>query len=101
MELKQNDLERLTDHLQRGLITVEQANVEMVRIKRVRLVIGSMPAAVRKSLGEAVKRGELGHMAKDKNKPEAYFHPSFEYIARQERRDHERNALNALAGVLA
>jgi len=101
MELKQNDRERLQDMTQRGEMTADQANVAKVRMRRVQLVTGRIPSQVRKALNEAVKRGELGHVKKDGHKPEAYFNPTFEYLAKQERREHERGVLSAVAGVMA
>lgn len=85
----QNDIERIEDKLQRGLITVAQANVEMVRVERVRLITNKLPREVRKALNEAVKKGALGHLKKDGYKPEAYFHPTFDYLARHKRNQHE------------
>jgi hypothetical protein len=101
MELKQNDREHLQDMVQREEMTADQANVEKVRLRRVQLVIGRIPAHVRKALNDAVKRGYLGHATKDGRKPEAYYHPTFEHLAKQERRDHERKVMAALGGVMA
>ncbi|MGZ8220035.1 MAG: hypothetical protein ACXWT0_00155 [Methylobacter sp.] len=101
MQLKQNDLEHLQDMMQRGEMTADQANVEKVRMMRVQLVTGRLPAQVRKSLNAAVKSGELCHAKKDGKKPEAYYHPTFEHIAKQERKAHELSILNALSGVMA
>lgn len=101
MGLKQNDREHLIDMVERGEMTADQANVKKVLMQRVLLVTTQIPADVRKALNAAVKRGELGHMKKDGQKPEAYYHPTFDYIAKAERRDHERNTLQALAGVVA
>lgn len=101
MQIKQNDLEHIQDMLQRGEITADQANVKKVLMQRVQLVTTKIPSQVRKALNEAVKRGELSHIKKDGHKPEAYFHPTFEYLAKKERNDHERNVLSALAGVVA
>ncbi len=101
MNLKQNDREHLVDMVQRGEMTADQANVEKVKMMRVQLVIGRLPAQVRKALNEAVKRGELGHVKKEGRKPEAYYHPTFEYIATQERNAYERETLKALAAVMA
>lgn len=99
MKLNHNDLEHIKDMLNLGKITVDQANVEKVKCMRVQLVISRLPANVRKALNEAVKRGELGHMKKDGNKPEAYYHPTFEYLAKSERNEHERNVFNAILNV--
>lgn len=101
MELKQNDRERLIDLVQRDEMTADQANVAKVRMMRVQLVTSRIPTQVRKALNEAVKRGELGHMKKDGHKPEAYYHPTFDYLAKQERSEHERGIFKALAGVMA
>lgn len=73
MKLQQNDLERLKDAMGKGEMTADQANVEMVRMKRVELVTSPIPANVRRALNAAVKRGELGHVKKDGDKPEAYY----------------------------
>lgn len=99
MKFTQNQLEHLQDLLQRGEITADQANVEKVKMARVQLVTGKVPMQVRKALNAAVKIGELGHFKKDGRKPEAYFHPSFEYLAKEARGNHERETLNALLRV--
>lgn len=100
MKLSQNDLEYLKDLMDRGQLTADQANVEMVRAARVRLVQSRVPADVRKSLNAAVKAGELCHKKKDGRKPEAYYHPNFEHLANAERHRVERETIEALAGVL-
>ena len=78
---KQNRKERVLDKLDQGLITVDDANVRMVRDDRYRLIQGRVPASVRKALNNAVKQGILGHLKKDGLMPEAYFHPTFKYLA--------------------
>jgi hypothetical protein len=93
--LSQNHVEHLTDMVQRGVMTADQANVEKVRMARVLLVTTKLPAQVRKALNAAVKGGELGHIKKDGHKPEAYFHPTFDYLVNGERNQHERNILKA------
>lgn len=99
MRLSQNDMERLSDQVHRGLMTAEQANIEKVRTQRVLLATGRIPADVRRALNAAVKRGELGHMKKDGDKPEAYYHPTFEYMAKAARAEHERSVVRALLAV--
>jgi len=94
----QNDIERITDKLQRGLITSGEANVEMVLVERFRIVKVKMPRAVRKALNEAVKIGTLGHLKKEGLKPEVYFHPTFDHLAKNARNEDERNARSAIAG---
>ena len=54
----QNDIEHLKDLMQRDQLTAAQANVELVRIKRFRLITSKMPQDVRKALNEAVRNGE-------------------------------------------
>ena len=101
MQLQQNDLEHIKDLLHRGEINADRANVMMVLAQRVKLVTRSMPANVRKALNEAVKAGELRRVKKDGHKPEAYFHPTFEYIVAGERNAHERAILEASRSVMA
>lgn len=100
MKVTQNQVEHLIDMTQRGEMTADQANVEKVKMARVQLVTTKIPAQVRKALNAAVKRGELGHIKKDGHKPEAYFHPTFEYLVAGDRNAHERNILNAKKGIL-
>lgn len=101
MKLQQNDLEYLKDQMQKGLMTASQANVEKVRMKRVELVTSRIPADVRKALNEAVKAGQLCHMKKDGNKPEAYYHPTFDYLAKAERNKHAENIFRAVISICA
>lgn len=83
--LNQNDLEWLKDQIEIGKMSAAQANVEMVKMARVRTVTAPIPRDVRKALNDAVKRGEIGHMKKDGLKPEVYYHPTFDFMARTER----------------
>lgn len=98
-KLNQNDFEYIKDQMDIGNLSADQANVEMVKAARVRVINGSMPASVRKALNAAVKSGELGHKAKSNNKPEVYYHLSFEHLANAERSRIERETLNALMSV--
>lgn len=91
---RQNDVEHLQDLMQRGELTADQANVQMVRNERVRVVVNGLPANVRKALNAAVRAGELGRMKKDGHKPECYFHPTFEYLAKAERARREREVIS-------
>jgi len=97
--INQNDLEYLQDIMERGNITADQANVEMVRMARVRVINGSMPASVRKALNTAVKNGELMHKSKSGKKPEVYYHPNFEHLANEERNRIEKNTIDALLKI--
>ncbi|WDG45693.1 hypothetical protein [Pseudomonas chlororaphis] len=88
---RQNDVEHLQDLMQRGEMTADQANVQMVRNERFRLVINGLPARVRSALNAAVKSGELECLKKDGHKPECYYHPTFKHlaIAARNRREQE------------
>lgn len=85
MKLSQNDLERIQDRLQQGIISLDEANIEIVKCQRVRLITGKLPANIRKALNKAVKDGVLGHMKKDNYKPECYYFKPFEFMANEER----------------
>lgn len=97
---RQNDIETIKDRLHLGEITADQANVEMVRSDRFRMVINSLPASVRKALNAAVKTGELGHMKKEGHKPECYYHPTFKYLAVEARNKREREIAGASRSVM-
>jgi len=97
--LNQNDLEYLQDLMTRGNMTADQANVEMVKMARVRVINTTVPANVRKALNAAVKAGELKRKAKSKLKPEVYYHPNFEHLANEERGKIERETIDALLSV--
>lgn len=92
-------VERIRERLRMGEVTSAQANVEMVLAERVRVVKGRVPSDVRRALNEAVSAGVLGHFKKDGFKPEIYFHPTFEYLAKGERAAVERAAKEAVAKV--
>jgi hypothetical protein len=96
----QNIRERLLDRMDHGELTADDANVALVRAERFRIVY-RLPANVRRALNAAVKRGELGHLPKDGLRPEAYFHPTFAYLAKVERDRIEQHAIAALRGVVA
>jgi hypothetical protein len=97
--INQNDLEYIKDLMTRGNMTADQANVEMVKMARVRVIINSVPASVRKALNDAVKSGELMHKCKSGKKPEVYYHPSFEHLANAERNRTEEETIEALLKV--
>jgi hypothetical protein len=77
---QQNDIEMVKDQLQRGLITTAEANIQMVRDERYRLIT-HLSNEIRKYLNDGVKAGMLGHLRKDGLKPEAYYHPNFKHLA--------------------
>lgn len=95
---KQNDLQTIQDMVQQGMLSVDDANVLMIRNERFRLV-HKLPASVRKALNAAVKSGVLGHLKKDGVKPEAYFHPTFKYLAEEARERQLNAAVRALQSI--
>jgi cell wall assembly regulator SMI1 len=99
MANEQNNFEHIQDQLQRGLITVDQANVMKVQFNRVAVVTSKLPASVRKALNNAVKSGELAHMKKDGIKPEVYYHPNFKYLAIDARNKAVADVVKALKAV--
>ena len=96
---KQNDIERLKDQLQRGLITADQANVQIVKNERFRLIVTGLDRSTRNALNAAVKNGELEHMKKDGVKPEAYYHPNFKYLAIAARNREFNKSVKALKAM--
>lgn len=98
--ISQNDMEYLQDMVERGEMTVDEANVEKVLTQRV-LVVKSLPKSVRAAINAAVRDGKLRHKNKKGRKPEVYYHPNFEYLANAERNRAEREMIAALLGVIA
>jgi len=81
----QNALDYAKDQIQQGKISHLQANVLIVQMMGVRVIEGKIPREVRKTLNEAVKNGELGHLKKDGLKPEIYHHKNARTNALDER----------------
>ena len=99
MIVNQNNRERILDLVQRGELTVDEGNVEMVRAQGIMLVLSKLPHDVRKALNAGVKVGRLRHLKKDGAKPEAYYHPSSEIFVAAERNKHVREKYAAVASV--
>lgn len=98
MELKQNQLEAIINKMQMGELTADQANVEMVLTQRVKVAF-RVPRDTRKALNAAVKSGTLGRMKKEGGKPEVYYNPKFEHLAKEERAKIEREYADSLAAA--
>lgn len=94
-------IDQIRERLRAGEISAAEANVEMVRTERFRLVQGKMGQSVRNALNAAVKAGQLGRLPKEKFKPEAYFHPNFAFMAKAARNEEESKAHAALTIVFA
>lgn len=99
MNLSQNDLERIQDKLHLGLISLDEANVEMVKCQRVRVISSKLPITVRRSLNNAVKEGILGHMKKEKYKPECYYFKPFKHLADQARTKAHNEFIESLSNI--
>lgn len=97
----QTALEYARNEMHVNGITAAQANVLIVQIMGVREIVGRCPADVRKTLNEAVKSGELGHIKKEGLKPEVYHHKNARPDAIVYRRKVEKEKLESLKGVFA
>lgn len=80
-------------------LTVDERNVEIVRMMGVRLIEAGLTREVRKALMSAVKRGYLGRLPKEGRLPEAFFHPNARSHAMDLRRRVERSAIEAVRKV--
>ena len=97
----QNALDHVTNKMQIGEITADQANVLIVQMMGVRVISNKLPASVRKALNAAVKTGELGHIKKEGLKPEAYHHKNARPKALTERERVMRSTLESVSKTCA
>jgi hypothetical protein len=97
----QNALDFVTNKMQMGEITVDQANVLIVQMMGVRVISNKLPASVRRALNAAVKTGELGHIKKEGLKPEVYHHKNARSRALTERERVMRNTLESVGKTCA
>ena len=82
-------------------MSLDDANVEIVRMMGVRLINTKMDRRTRSALMGGVKDGRLGHLPKSGVKPEAFFHPNSEANAKEERNKAANAAIRARAAVCA
>lgn len=66
-------------------MSLDDANVEVIRMMGVRIVVAGFDRRTRAALMAGVKSGKLGHLKKDGMKPEAFFHPNSLANAKEER----------------
>ena len=99
MTTQSNALSYVTDQMQRGLMTADQANVEMVLMMGIRVVKGSLPKAVRVALNAAVKTGTLGRLPKKGLLPEVYFNVSSRANAIDEQRRIARESIDSISRI--
>lgn len=94
---QQAALDYARDLMEKGM-SLDDANVAVVRMMGVRLV-GKMDRRTRNALMAGVKDGRLGHIKKEKLKPEAFFHPNAICKAKDMRNAEANAAIRAIASV--
>jgi hypothetical protein len=95
---QQAALDYARDLMEKGM-SLDDANVTVVRMMGVRLIHGKMDRRTRNALMAGVKDGRLGHITKENLKPEVFFHPNAMWKAK-DMRDAEANAaVRAIASV--
>jgi hypothetical protein len=93
-------LEYARQNIDKGM-TVDDANVELVRSMGFRVIGGKIPRTVRTALMAAVKAGRLGRLAKDGLLPEVFYHPNSEFSAKEARSKAFNAGLRAILAVCA
>jgi len=81
---QQSAIEAAKGMMENGM-SLDDANIEIVRMMGVRIVSGGFDRRTRSALMQGVKDGKLGHLKKDGLKPEAFFHPNAIWSAKEER----------------
>ncbi len=99
-EITQNQWEHIKDQVLLGNMTIAESHVEQVKLKRVLLVTNSLSKVVRAALNGAVKMGDIGHVKKTKDYPEAYYHTSFKNSMEQDRKEYKASQLRALRDIV-
>ena len=77
------------------------ANAMRIRSGATKVIRGRMPAAVRKELLDAVKKGALGRLPKKGLLPEVFYHPDHLHGAKDRQRKEAEYAAKCIAGVVA
>lgn len=94
-----NALSYVKDQMRQGKMSVEDANIELIRMIGIRVVDCSIPAQVRKYLSNGVRAGRLGKLPKKGLAPEIYFHPNSRATAIQEQKKQVADAIEAIKKV--
>lgn len=81
---QQSAVEAAKGMMEHGM-SLDDANIEIVRMMGVRIVSGGFDRRTRSALMQGVKDGKLGHLKKDGLKPEVFFHPNAIWSANEER----------------
>jgi uncharacterized protein YoaH (UPF0181 family) len=82
-------------------MSLDDANIEIVRMMGVRIVAGKLDRRTRSALMQGVKDGKLGHLPKDGLKPEAFFHPNSLWNAKEERSKIANSGIRAIQACCA
>lgn len=94
-----NALSYVKDQMQQGKMSLEDANIELIRMIGIRVVEGSIPAQVRKYLSSGVRAGRIGRLPKKGLAPEIYFHPNSRATAIQEQKKQVLEAVEAIKKI--
>ncbi len=81
---QQSAMESAKGMMDNGM-SIDDANIEIVRLMGVRIVTGGLDRRTRSALMTGVKEGRIGHLKKDGLKPEVFFHPNSLWNAKEER----------------
>ncbi len=92
--------EHYSDQIKRGIMSAADANVQLVRDLRYKVIVGKVPADVRRALFAGVKEGKIAHAKKTSETPEAFYHPDFFFMLKEEFNRLRLKKMNALKGVL-
>lgn len=100
-QLNQNDMDYILAKVDRGEITMLEANVEMVRTEGIRVIKGKLRSDVRKALNYGVKAGKLRHIKKDGMKPEVYYNPNSGIYVNGVRNRYVEHGIRVLSSVIS
>lgn len=75
-------------------------NAMRIRVGGTKVIVGSLPAQVRKELMAAVKSGHLGRLQKDGLKPEIFFHPDHKNAAIERQKREALHSVSCIASVM-
>ena len=95
----QNDIDSIIDKVQRGLLSTDQANVEIVKLRRALMVTSRLPRDVRSALNAAVRSGDLCRMPKKGLLLEVFYVKDFKYMAVDLRNKYINSVARAVGNV--
>lgn len=95
---QQEAIERAKVMMEQGM-SLDDANVEIVRMMGVRITT-HLDRRTRSALMAGVESGKIGHLKKDKFKPEAFFHPNSLDRAKEIRNRESMESVRSIASVM-